>query len=89
MTAMVAVISTTDSQISHAGTCVREMRKFISSGLHKGISEATRARVESGARMMGKIITMQKISGITRNRFSCCSSCSLFVIAPSAAAIEE
>ena len=86
---MVIDMSPIDSQICHAGTCVSEIRKFMSNGLQNGMSETTRASVESGARMMGKSMSMQNARGITRNMLSCWSSCSELVMAPRAAAMLE
>src|ERR1700733_12741854 len=88
-TPIVIDISTTDRMICHAGTLVSAVRKFISSGEQNGMRETTWASVESGARMVGTSITMQKASGRTRNRLSCCNSCSELVMAPSAAAMAE
>src|SRR5580658_5113331 len=88
-TPIVIDISTTERMICHAGTLVRAVRKFISSGEQKGMSEMTCAMVESGARTVGNNMTIQKASGSTRNMLSCWSSCSELVMAPSAAAIAE
>ena len=83
---MINKINPIDSAISQGDGIEIEIRRSISKGAQNGICDTIRDINEFGSVTIGCSISRLKNSGIIINIFSCCSSCSEFVIAPSAAA---
>ena len=62
---------TKERPISQAAGMRREMRKYMSSGVQKGMSETTLRPEGVGVRDDDGQMSMQKASGMTRNMLSC------------------